>query len=99
MALSVHLFRSRLNYSWLSKVVYENLLDLHDNAITAIPDAMVVKPVKGKSKILMVENQILPGNVTTGNFKDIWWVCGNKAYIPAVWVDRMLLYGNFETFK
>ncbi|XP_034457349.1 uncharacterized protein LOC117771281 isoform X2 [Hippoglossus hippoglossus] len=30
---------------------------------------------------LRVQIQSLPGNVTIGNFKDIWWVCGDKAYI------------------
>lgn len=33
------------------------------------------------SRTLLVMNQTLLVNVTIGNFKDIWWVCGDKAYI------------------
>ena len=38
-------------------------------------------PDHQQSRTLLVVNQTLPGDVTIGNFKDIWWVCGNKAYI------------------
>ncbi|KAG8001029.1 Endogenous retrovirus group 3 member 1 Env polyprotein [Nibea albiflora] len=33
------------------------------------------------SRTLMVEHHVLPGNVTIGNFKDIWWICGGNAYL------------------
>ncbi len=39
MAWSVHLFRPRLNCSWLGELPYVNLLDQHENMITAVPDA------------------------------------------------------------
>ncbi|XP_036418907.1 uncharacterized protein LOC118802460 [Colossoma macropomum] len=139
MALSVHLFRPKHNCSWLGELPYVNLLDQHENMITAVPDPLEVKFVGAKdcfcsdgthkgpgkfmgisdcnnyimdlgerkyeamndlykvtfqvphrklSRILMVRNQKLPGNVTIGNFKDIWWVCGDKAYIflPYGWI-------------
>ena len=38
-------------------------------------------PHRSQSRTLSIKNQTLPGNVTIGNFKDIWWVCANKAYI------------------
>ncbi|XP_047435874.1 uncharacterized protein LOC125005021 [Mugil cephalus] len=38
-------------------------------------------PDHRQSRTLIVKNQILPGNVTMGNFKDLWWVCDDKAYI------------------
>jgi len=38
-------------------------------------------PHHKRSRTLTVQNQILPGNVTIGNFKDIWWICADKAYI------------------
>ena len=38
-------------------------------------------PYHKQNKTLKIENQSLPGNVTIGNFKDVWWVCGDKAYI------------------
>ena len=38
-------------------------------------------PDQKKGVTLMVKHQMLPGNVTIGNFQDIWWVCNNKAYI------------------
>ena len=132
MALSIHLFKTRFNCSWLMDLPYINLLDNHENAITAVPDAMEVEPRRAKdcfcsngthtgpgmfmgisdcdnymmrfdgrknrivdhlytvtfhdpnkkqSRTLNVRHQNLPGNVTIGNFKDIWWVCANKAYI------------------
>ncbi|XP_036437085.1 uncharacterized protein LOC118815214 [Colossoma macropomum] len=132
MALSVHRFRPRHSWSWLWELSYVNLLDQHENMITAIPDPMEVKSVEandcfcsddthngpGKfmgisdcnnyimdlgerkhkamdhlykvtfqvphrklSRTLMVQNLKLPGNKTLGNVKDIWWVCGDKAYI------------------
>lgn len=34
-----------------------------------------------QSKTLLVKNQTLPANVTIGNFRDVWWICGNKAYL------------------
>lgn len=40
-----------------------------------------VSDKKKKKKSVKVTNQILPGNVTIGSFKDIWWICGTKAYI------------------
>ena len=39
-----------------------------------------------KTKILSVVNQTLPANVSIADFKDIWWICGNNAFI-------FLLYG------
>ncbi|XP_047430263.1 uncharacterized protein LOC124999403 isoform X2 [Mugil cephalus] len=38
-------------------------------------------PDHRQSRTLIVKNQTLPGNVTMGNFKDLWWVCDDKAYI------------------
>lgn len=38
-------------------------------------------PYQKERKTVMVKDQILPGNVTIGNFKDIWWVCGDRTYI------------------
>ncbi|XP_030580076.1 uncharacterized protein LOC115776499 [Archocentrus centrarchus] len=38
-------------------------------------------PFQKQSKTVSVKHQLLPGNVTIGNFKDIWWVCGDKAYL------------------
>ncbi|CAK6980062.1 uncharacterized protein LOC118802460 [Scomber scombrus] len=132
MALSVHLFKPRFNCSWLMDLPYMDLLDQHENIVTAVPDAMEVKPMRAKncfcsndthngpgmfmgisdcdnymmqfgerniraaddlytvnfhapnpeqSRTLIVRNQTLPGNVTIGNFKDIWWICADKAYI------------------
>lgn len=139
MALSVHLFKPGPSCSWLRDRPYMNLLDQHENVITAVPDAMIVKSVKAydcfcannthngpgmfmgisdcdkymmylgkgkrrnvdelhevvfhlpghkQSRTVMVQDQILPGNVTIGNFQDIWWVCGDKAYLflPSGWI-------------
>ena len=45
-------------------------------------------PNHKQSRTLIVKNQTLPGNVTLGNFKDIWWICADKAYIflPYGWI-------------
>jgi len=45
-------------------------------------------PQRKLSKTLSVKNQTLLGNFTIGTFKDIWWICGNKAYLflPYSWV-------------
>ena len=51
-----------------------------------------------RHKALTVVNRALPANVSIGNFKDIWWICGKKSiYIFTAWMDRMLLYGHTET--
>ena len=41
-----------------------------------------------QSRTLTVKNQTLPGNATIGTFKDIWWICADKAYIflPYGWI-------------
>uniref|UniRef100_A0A3B1K9V9 Uncharacterized protein n=1 Tax=Astyanax mexicanus TaxID=7994 RepID=A0A3B1K9V9_ASTMX len=41
-----------------------------------------------QSRTVMAEHEPLPGNLTIGHFKDIWWVCGDKAYIflPYGWI-------------
>lgn len=40
------------------------------------------------TKSLIVLNQTTPGNKTLRTLKDVWWVCGNKAYIllPHGWI-------------
>lgn len=132
MALSVKLFRPGCACSWLRELPYLNLLDQHENMITAVPDALDVKPVRAndcfcsnnthdgpgmfmgisdcdkymihlgkrksknldevfevifhlphhkQSRTLMVYDRIFPVNVSIGNFRDIWWVCGDKAYL------------------
>lgn len=45
-------------------------------------------PNSKHSKILIVLNQTVPGNMTLGTLRDIWWICGDKAYIflPHGWV-------------
>ena len=30
-------------------------------------------PYRKQHRTVMVKDQLLPGNVTIGNFKDIWW--------------------------
>ncbi|XP_037622967.1 uncharacterized protein LOC119486725 [Sebastes umbrosus] len=48
MALSVNLFKPRLNCSWLAGLPYVNLFEQHENVTTAVPDPMEVKPVRAK---------------------------------------------------
>lgn len=139
MALAVHLFKPRFNCSRLVDLPYINLIDQHEEVLTAAADPMEVKHVRAKScfcsnnngrnsgmymglseceeykmdlgkhdfrdtnklykvtfqksrrepsRTLTVSNQILPGNVTIGNFENIWWICGNKAYLflPYGWI-------------
>ena len=132
MAQSVHLFKPRLNCTWLRNLPYLNFINQHEDMSTAALHALEVQPVKvescfcsdnrhkgsgrfmgisdcnkygmllddhkhktanglyqvtfhapnrGQSRTLFVEDQILPINVTIGNFKELWWVCGDKAYI------------------
>uniref|UniRef100_A0A3Q3A1J1 Reverse transcriptase/retrotransposon-derived protein RNase H-like domain-containing protein n=1 Tax=Kryptolebias marmoratus TaxID=37003 RepID=A0A3Q3A1J1_KRYMA len=38
-------------------------------------------PASQEIRTLLVENQPFPANVTIGNFKDLWWICGGRAYI------------------
>ncbi|XP_061127409.1 uncharacterized protein LOC133148325, partial [Syngnathus typhle] len=37
---------------------------------------------------VMVANRTVPGNTTVGNLRDIWWVCGTRAYLflPYGWM-------------
>ncbi|KAM3619516.1 uncharacterized protein V6R79_009566 [Siganus canaliculatus] len=44
-------------------------------------------PQQENSRTLRVSHRHLPANATLGNFKDIWWVCGEKAYLllPYAW--------------
>lgn len=131
MAISVNLFKPGPACSWLTDLPYINLLDQHENMVTAVPDPMAVQPVRAhgcfcsnnthggpgmfmgisecndyamhmgrsksdnadklykvifhlpdkQSRTVMVTDQMLPANVTIGNFQDIWWVCGDKAYL------------------
>lgn len=46
MALSVRLFRPGTSCSWLRDLPYVDLLDQHENMITAVPDALDVRPVR-----------------------------------------------------
>ena len=58
----------------------EYMMDLGKNAPKTSEVTFHVPHHKQKVT-LKIENQSLPGNVTIGNFKDVWWVCGDKAYI------------------
>ena len=58
----------------------EYMMDLGKNAPKTSKVTFHVPHHKQKVT-LKIENQSLPGNVTIGNFKDVWWVCGDKAYI------------------
>ena len=59
---------------------------------------MVIFHIPGqRHNTLTVVDSALPANVSIGNFKDIWWICGKHTYIFTPWMDRMLLYGHTET--
>ncbi|XP_013885350.1 uncharacterized protein LOC106533545 [Austrofundulus limnaeus] len=45
-------------------------------------------PISREDTLRLVRHLSFPANATEGNFKDVWWICGNKAYVflPYRWV-------------
>ena len=61
--------------------MYMMQFDVHKN-VKPLKEYEVTFHIPGKKpKILSVINQTLPANVSIGNFRDIWWICGKQAYI------------------
>lgn len=58
-----------------------NLGESKSKTMTQLHRVSFQIPHRRQNRVLMVRHQNIPGNVTIGNFKDIWWVCGDKAYI------------------
>ncbi|KAK0152501.1 Protein L-Myc-1b [Merluccius polli] len=61
--------------------MYMMQFDVHEK-VKPLKEYEVTFHIPGKkTKILSVINQTLPANVSIGNFKDIWGICGNNAFI------------------